>query len=119
MQRDMDLIREILLQVEAYDKPHGAIPIRIEGYSKEATSYHIGLLIDAGYLAGYTSGGTRDTHYAVRNLTWAGHEFLDAARNETVWNSTKQVVKEKGGAIPFDLLKDLLIKRTSAYFGLP
>ncbi len=118
MKRDMDLIRKILLQVEAHEQPHGPIQIKVEGYTREQISYHVGLLINAGYIEGYESGGTRSSHYAPRSLTWEGHEFLDAARNETVWNNTKEVVKEKGGSIPFELLKDLLIKGAAAYFGL-
>ena len=30
---------------------------------------------------------------AVRKLTWQGHEFLDAARNETIWKEAKEVTK--------------------------
>jgi hypothetical protein len=43
------------------------------------------------------------------SLTWAGHEFLDASRNENIWERAKKMAGDKIGAIPFDVLKALLI----------
>jgi hypothetical protein len=60
----------------------------------------------------------RGTQYIAKNLTWEGHEFLDAARNETVWNSTKETAKQYGGSIPLELMKGLLMKAASSYLGL-
>ena len=34
-------------------------------------------------------------------LTWQGHEFLDAARNEDRWNQAKKTISEKGGSLTF------------------
>jgi hypothetical protein len=51
-----------------------------------------------------------------KGLTWDGHEFLDAIRNDTVWNKTKRVIADKGGSIPFDVLKDLALKFTRTHF---
>ena len=52
------------------------------------------------------------------SLTWQGHEFLDAIRNDTIWNKTKNVVAERGGAIPFELIKELAIKLARTAFDL-
>ena len=46
------------------------------------------------------------------------HEFLDAIRNDTVWNKVKATVKEKGGAIPFEVLKLLAIQAAKSVFGI-
>ena len=43
-------------------------------------------------------------------LTWAGHEFLDAARNESFWKTATKNVVQKTGGLMFDVLKQALIK---------
>jgi len=53
MKRDMDLARQILFEIES--SPHGADVIfqpEIEGHSLDEVSYHIMLLIQAGYIEG-------------------------------------------------------------------
>jgi DNA-binding transcriptional ArsR family regulator len=93
VKRDMDLCRDILRLVEA--SPDSAGPaIKIDGRSDEEMSYHIKLLGEAGLLeVGSADGrfikddGRRirlQKAYSVISLTWQGHEFLDAARNDTV-----------------------------------
>jgi hypothetical protein len=52
--------------------------------------------------------GSIDLTYRVKALTWEGHEFLDATKNETVWNKTKQLIADKGGSISIEVLKALL-----------
>jgi hypothetical protein len=52
-------------------------------------------------------------------LTWAGHEFLDAARNNSVWNKAKSAIVEKGGAVSFEILKAYLTARGRELLGLP
>lgn len=52
------------------------------------------------------------------NVTWAGHEFLDTARNETVWTRTKELVKEKGGSASFEVVKALATQVSLAFLGL-
>jgi hypothetical protein len=46
----------------------------------------------------------------VDRLTWAGHDFLDSARNREIWNQTKRVVAEKKGSVSFEMLKLVLIE---------
>jgi len=58
----------------------------------------------------------------VERLTWAGHDFLDAARSEEIWNQTKKVVAEKTSSISFELLKLALVEGTKVALrqaGLP
>jgi hypothetical protein len=88
MQRNPDLIRAILLAVEASPTSPATIP----GYSDEAVSYHVELLCQAHWLE--TAG-----------LTWEGHEFLDDFRSDTVWNKTKAFAVEKTGTISVEILK--------------
>jgi len=43
--------------------------------------------------------------WKAKRLTWAGHEFIEAARNDTVWHKTKTLVKEKTGTLTLEVLK--------------
>jgi hypothetical protein len=43
-------------------------------------------------------------------MTWSGHEFLDAARNEELWQETKQRVEKRAGSVPFLVFHELLIR---------
>jgi Hypothetical protein (DUF2513) len=44
----------------------------------------------------------------IHRLKNAGHDFLDATRNETAWNKTKQAATEVGG-VTLTLFRDLLL----------
>ena len=114
----MDLVRKILLAIEAHPDPNDAFVVDIPEYSREEIMYHVELLGEAGlvHAMNFTSFGTLE--WQVRSLTWAGHEFLDAVRNDTVWKKIKTVMKDRGATLTFDLIKALAIKFTAAAIGL-
>ncbi|WP_257657714.1 DUF2513 domain-containing protein [Parapedobacter lycopersici] len=120
MKRDMDLIRSILLDAEenAVDETDFYMP-EIPEYSEDQISYHNGLLYDSGLINAYrTANKTNGVRYYVRRLTWQGHEFLDSARNENVWNKAKETAKSKGLDLGLDVMKELLVSITrSMLFG--
>lgn len=106
MKRDMDLARQILLEIEKL--PHGYDVLfqpEIEGRSSAEVSYHIMLLTQAGYVEGEEA----PDGWHAKTLTWQGHEFLEAARDDSRWNKAKALVLEKGGAITFEILRQLLL----------
>lgn len=116
MKRDMDLIRELLLRLEALPMRPGAIvhiyvdesdpedSFLVEGFSADQAGHHLHLIWDAGLIDG---GNTRPmVGVNFRSLTWAGHDFLDSIRDPVVWDKTKKGALEAGG-FTFDLLKDL------------
>jgi hypothetical protein len=99
MKRDMDLIRQILLTVEAH--PSGFAPqIEIDGYTQEEINYHAFLLGEAGLakVNNVTHMGSKSPEAIIVNLTWEGHEFLDSARENRIWNLTKDAIGKLGGA---------------------
>jgi hypothetical protein len=51
-------------------------------------------------------------------LTWAGHEFFDAACNDTLYHKAKGMLLEKGGGLPFVVLNDLLVSLVKNAVGL-
>ena len=101
----MDLCRRILLQLEEQEQPAGWVDFGIEGYSSDEVSYHVRLLADAGLIEARDLTTMQSAEWKPKRLTWAGHEFIDAARNERIWCKTKALVIEKTGALTLDLLK--------------
>ncbi len=108
----MDLIREILLQVEARPSAQSIdlVEVEVPGHEQEEISYHVKLLADAGYLEAHDlrSLGPDGFKYAPSALTNEGHDFLDAARNNTVWEKTKAKLMEIGGSAPLDVTRGIL-----------
>ena len=98
MKRDMDLIRKMLLAMEADASGFVSQTIEIPDYTQEEINYHAILLGEAG-LAVVSETKTRDGSIAiVDRLTWAGHEFLDTSRENKTWNQAKDVIAKVGGA---------------------
>jgi hypothetical protein len=123
MQFDPDLARRILLEVEA-TPPNQHVPdIKFSDVDEHTVYEHIELLTDAGLVEALFKpsgrGGHRIFAARVRRLTHAGHEFLANARNESVWEKTKALVKEKGGAASFAVIAAVAKKFASEHFGLP
>lgn len=110
MKRDMDLIREILLQVEARPTAQSIDLVELPGRNQEEISYHVKLLADAGYIDAYDlrTLGPGGFKYAPSSLTNEGHDFLDAARNNTVWKRAKEKLSEIGGSAPLDVVRGIL-----------
>jgi hypothetical protein len=117
MKRDMELAREILRQVEEKSQGMGWVNVDVPGHSEQEVSYHIMLLHGAGLLEANDLSSSMGLDWRARKLTWEGHEFLDAIKNDTVWGKLKATVKEKGGAIPFEVLKAVAIKLAMSVFG--
>jgi hypothetical protein len=105
----MDLIRQILLLIEAAPTDQIFFVPEIDGYSINEISYHIKILDQAGFVQSSRLALSGDEIWKVRGLTWNGHEFLDAARDETRWEKAKTVMKEKGGGMVVEILKTILI----------
>ena len=56
--------------------------------------------------------------YRPLRLTWEGHEFLDAARDDTRWNAAKRTVTSTTGGLAFEFLKAVLIHKGKELLGL-
>jgi hypothetical protein len=115
MKRDLDLIRELLLQLEPRPVPETGIEwlaseaCPVTGRSTAEIGYHLSLLEQAGFVdAGGPDVGIRQgvSGIAFRGLSWAGHDFLESVRNPDVWNKTRKVTTAVGG-MTVQLLADL------------
>lgn len=99
MKRDNDLLRALLLEIEASEDWHFPDPGAI-GDDDEfgRRSYHCELLGDAGYLC---SVGV------TWRLTNSGHDFLEAMRDEGIWKKTKDAVAQTGGNATLGIIKQI------------
>jgi hypothetical protein len=107
MTRDMELIREILVKIQNRDDAQLA-PLSIEGYRPEVVARHLELLHDAGLLEALKSHGLSADFpiFAVKDLTWSGHDLASALANDSVWQSIKNTFSKKELAgLTFDALK--------------
>lgn len=110
MQRDMDLAREILLAVEKSEGMAGWIDLDLQGRSKDEVTYHVMLLEEAGLIEAHDLTVHGDVDWRPTRLTWHGHEFLDAAREESRWAKAKSIMKEKAGGLSFEVMKEVLLE---------
>jgi len=112
MKRDMGLIREILLQVEARPSVHHWDLVEIDGRSQEEISYHVKMLADENLLEALDQRtlGPDGFRYAPKFLTARGHDFLDSIRSPSVWKRVKQQLAVVGGSASLEVVKAIAKK---------
>lgn len=107
MKREMELIRAILLAVESDEDPS-----KLEGYDANTIKYHKILIIERELVRGSVQDTIGNklkmpTHVDIESLTWEGHEFLDAVRDASVWNTIKSDFKDAGLSTVISVSKQL------------
>ena len=116
MKRDLDLARQLLLDIEARGADcsvsvlhngtvheHASTSFEID----ERVRYHLRLLIDGGFLkeVDRTTAGVP----CVR-LTYDGHEFLELARHESLWREAKWLCQERTGGESLTVIRTFLVR---------
>ena len=61
----------------------------------------------------------RNRQIELGRLSWEGHEVLDAIRNETVWNHTKEKVLKPGASWTISFLVEVAKAEIRKHLGLP
>lgn len=122
MKRDMDLVREILLNLGDSEFYSDMGFPRVEGYEEDKIRHHVLIMRDAGLLF-FTEGIKVDGFFGKTEdlelrLTWEGHEFLEKIRDDKLWKSILDTTKKKTGGLSFDVLKALLIASLTKAVGL-
>ncbi len=117
MPRDMDLIRQLMLR---FEKNITSIP---EGRTELEVAYHVKQMIDAGLIDGQVimapSPGKRiPRSFVFGDITWRGHDFIEAIRNDTVWARTKEHFIQKSASWTLDLIVEFLKSHGRAALGL-
>jgi len=108
MKRDMDLLRQILLQIEEFDQGFGGdVEIEIEGCEPHVLAEHLRLLTEAGLTEGEAipDESSNFDHIIPTRLTCSGHDFVDSVRDLEIWRRTKEgALSAKGFTL--DLIQD-------------
>ena len=108
MERDMDMVRNILIAVEEHPDPDGWAPVAIDGVDAQVISYHVKLLNQAGLLEA-DDLSTSNFEWKPVSLTWHGHEFLDSVRDDSHWAEAKEVLSRLGNS-SFAILTQVVTK---------
>jgi hypothetical protein len=133
MQRDMELIRDLLLGIEQDKRLDGTCFILpdatdnlgvigvTKNYSDREIAYHIELLIEAGLVEGSKRPKFGMPNIVMPNivkLTWQGHEFLDSVRDPGIWVKTKERIGGLKG-VAFSVIGELAKAELKKHLGLP
>lgn len=106
MERDWDVIREVLAEVEALDvgadRNQGYDLDPSKPYIEQTKAYHAFMLKDAGFITGVSAERMRKKGLRSPELTWRGRELLDTLRSRPVWEKIKQLAQEKGLSLTLD-----------------
>lgn len=114
--RDMELVRALLLYIaNTAGVGHPAPQPSAEGYSDEVVAYHLSIMQEAGLIRGSRSLSGK---WSLSPLTWEGQEFMNAAKDDSVWNSVKKNAGGLFNTVTIAVAKDLLIMETRRRLGL-
>jgi hypothetical protein len=122
MTRDLDLIREILLRIEADPKFDGSgnpVDAAILGVTDRANMevmYQLAQLIEAGLLAGKILAPP--VAIVVFKLTWQGHDYLDSIRDPDIWKKTKARIAPVA-SVAFGVVLEVAKAEIKKRLGLP
>jgi hypothetical protein len=106
MKRDWDLIRELLLDIEAnLDPLKGSYKPKIEGRSHMEIYGHLVLLEDGGFISGKNTVTQLHSEFMVKSITYNGFDFLDTVRDNSQWKKIKEFVKSKGAPLFLETIK--------------
>ena len=121
MKRDMDLVRNLLLGIEERDRGDGnwtsfgdlTLPEGTET-PEPMVQEHLRLLLEAGLIEAMVDNTWSSRAVRPIRLTWAGHDFLAAIRDEGVWSSTKEAVGKVGGTAALETWRAAATALTTA-----
>ena len=121
MKRDMDLVREILIAVERSED--GDLNFDALGHERQKVYLHIELMKEHGLVDAVIVRGDDGPEHEIflckiERLTWDGHDFLDKARNQSIWEQAKRKCLDEIGGLPFEIFKICLTHVTMQRIGI-
>lgn len=89
----MSLVRKMLLEIEKQESGYAPKNFVIDSYTQEQIRYHAYIMMQGGLIEGINRVDYNSTSPQAipMNLTWAGHEFLEAARNDILWKKAMDI----------------------------
>lgn len=107
--RDLNRIRDILVHLESQESDDGNVWTRGDDFYVPSDDYQFTLMTQAGLLV--------ERQYRTMNtivpdqvmISFQGHDYLDAIRDQGIWEKTKSVVAETGGNATLEIVKALAL----------
>lgn len=119
MKRDFNVIRQIMMEIEKCGDSTGLGELEIPDLDTATITYHLRLLYQAGLVQGIdVSNHSTPFNLLNMNLTWEGHDFLDSARNNTLWKKVQKKIGDTVGSVSIEVLKSLLVRESMQQVGL-
>ena len=104
--RDLDRMRKLLLRAEALpvdpDEDFCSGYVDLMNNLSPDDAYQLLLMRDAGLIEG------EDANLGLFRIKNAGHDYLDAIRDEDIWKKTKDGASKVGG-VTLGIFKDIAI----------
>lgn len=118
IKRDLDLIRDILLIIEAKSTP--TTEVTISDFSslkktKEELFYHIQLLKEANYVQTITVDAA--LFFTVNHITNDGHDYIASISDSSIWAEVKKRIGPQISTVTFDIVKSVAVDLIKAHFG--
>lgn len=105
MKRDMDVIRQIVLAAREANDPLSGL----DGMDSDVFASHVILLEEAGLVKATSREQHGKAFVAVLyRLTWTGHDFADAIKEDNLWRKAKETVLKPTASWTFGILVDYL-----------
>lgn len=120
MKRDMELVRKILLALEAAPDSSAAWNLSVEGYPNVEVAHHCWLIKEEGLAKGsdVTHKQSPNPEARLTCLTPAGHDFLEDARDDNRWSQAMATVKSAGGSLTIKVVGTILSRLALKAVGL-
>ncbi len=125
MKRDMDFVRDILLAIEEVDDGVGCnytdlrFCLNKKGYSDDDKLYGHCEMMAQGDLIEFSTRRVAGGKWVLERpikLLWGGHDFLDAVRDQGVWEKVKKTSSTIGSAT-FEIIKTIAIETAKGHIG--
>jgi len=118
MKRDFELVKKIMLHIEEHDD----LEFDFGEDDQQLVAYHVAILNEANLIHAVSVPALNGTYQLQETgstrLTWEGHEFLDAAKNPSVWEKAKKKVASTGGSVSFAVITKLLQEIVTEALGM-
>ena len=122
MKRDMMLVIKILKYFEEREEVSVIQELQMPGYDDRVVAYHVRRMYEADLLDAETINSKSTEARIIEvwpfGLTWHGHEFLDAIRDDNISRKLKNRLGETLSQVPFILIKELAITLGRQQLGL-
>lgn len=125
MKRDLDLYRQLLLDIEEQNDAENL------GWSPDLNAYpdhsdaavyvHLELLIDRGLVVGDCTKVETGEYIgaSIKRLTDEGHDLLDSIRDDTVYRRTVEKISSAVGSASVEVVKAVAQGVTKAMIEAP